>query len=69
MHEGQVTPLRPEPAVGLGWTCYQWATLALLPIFAWLWIRDRRGRMTEEEQALAAPKSGAVMTSTRSTEG
>lgn len=35
--------VRPEP---LGWgslTIYQWACLALLPVFAWLWWRDAHG--------------------------
>lgn len=29
--------LRPEPQVGIGLTAYQWASLALLPIFIALW--------------------------------
>jgi phosphatidylglycerol:prolipoprotein diacylglycerol transferase len=58
--------LRPEPVIGLGWTGYQWATLALLPIFAWLWIRDRWELMTGEKAA-EDPNSGAVMTTIQST--
>lgn len=34
--------IRPEPELWLGLTGYQWAALALLPLFAWLWVRDRR---------------------------
>lgn len=34
--------IRPEPRIWLGLTGYQWAALALLPLFAWLWVRDNR---------------------------
>src|SRR4051794_16394030 len=34
--------LRPEPILGLGLTGYQWSALALMPVFALLWIQDRR---------------------------
>jgi phosphatidylglycerol:prolipoprotein diacylglycerol transferase len=34
--------IRPEPQLWLGLTGYQWAALALLPLFGWLWWRDRR---------------------------
>jgi phosphatidylglycerol:prolipoprotein diacylglycerol transferase len=34
--------IRPEPRLGLGLTGYQWACLALLPVFGVLWLRDRR---------------------------
>ena len=34
--------IRPEPRLGLGLTGYQWACLALLPVFGALWLRDRR---------------------------
>ncbi len=33
--------IRPEPRMWIGLTGYQWAALALIPLFAWLWIRDR----------------------------
>ncbi len=33
--------LRPEPEIAFGLTTYQVAILFLLPIFAWLWNRDR----------------------------
>jgi phosphatidylglycerol---prolipoprotein diacylglyceryl transferase len=32
--------IRPEPRLFLGLTGYQWAALALAPVFAWLWWRD-----------------------------
>lgn len=34
--------IRPEARLLGGLTGYQWACLALLPLFAWLWIRDAR---------------------------
>ena len=34
--------IRPEPQLWLGLTGYQWAALALAPLFAYLWIRDRK---------------------------
>jgi phosphatidylglycerol:prolipoprotein diacylglycerol transferase len=34
--------LRPEPILGLGLTSYQWASLALIGVFALLWWRDAR---------------------------
>ena len=33
--------IRPEPAVWFGITGYQAAALALMPLFLWLWYRDR----------------------------
>ena len=33
--------IRPEPRFWLGLTAYQYAALALIPIFVWLWIRDQ----------------------------
>jgi hypothetical protein len=32
--------IRPEPRLWLGLTGYQWAALALAPVFVWLWRRD-----------------------------
>ena len=32
--------IRPEPQLWLGLTGYQWAAIALAPVFAWLWWRD-----------------------------
>jgi phosphatidylglycerol---prolipoprotein diacylglyceryl transferase len=34
--------LRPEPMIFAGLTGYQWASLALMPVFIGLWIRDAR---------------------------
>jgi phosphatidylglycerol:prolipoprotein diacylglycerol transferase len=34
--------LRPEPQIFAGLTGYQWATIALVPVFAGLWARDAR---------------------------
>lgn len=34
--------IRPEPAMWLSMTAYQWFVLAMLPIFAFLWRRDSR---------------------------
>ncbi len=34
--------IRPEPRLWLGLTGYQWACLWLIPLFAWLWIRDAK---------------------------
>jgi phosphatidylglycerol:prolipoprotein diacylglycerol transferase len=34
--------IRPEASWLLGLTGYQWAALALVPLFLWLWARDRR---------------------------
>lgn len=39
--------IRPEPVLWGGLTGYQWATLALAPIFVGLWIRDARSRAGE----------------------
>ncbi len=37
--------LRPEPILALGLTGYQWACLALMPVFGLLWIRDSAARI------------------------
>ena len=37
--------IRPEPRLALGLTAYQWGALALMPLFAALWLRDRRALM------------------------
>ena len=34
--------IRPEVEIMLGLTGYQWAAVALFPLFTWLWIRDRK---------------------------
>jgi phosphatidylglycerol:prolipoprotein diacylglycerol transferase len=43
--------IRPEARLWLGLTGYQWASLALAPLFIWLWVRDQR-------QFRAAPAAG-----------
>ena len=49
--------LRPEPVLGLGLTGYQWACLALVPVFVGLWIKDARiaARSKETQPAKAIP--------------
>jgi phosphatidylglycerol:prolipoprotein diacylglycerol transferase len=42
--------LRPEPVIFAGLTGYQWAAVALVPMFALLWAQDARG----------SPKSGRM---------
>ncbi|HVX09654.1 MAG TPA: prolipoprotein diacylglyceryl transferase family protein [Pirellulales bacterium] len=39
--------IRPEPRLWWSLTGYQWACLACLPIFALLWLRDRRAMRTQ----------------------
>ena len=34
--------IRPEPRLFYGLTGYQWATLALVPLFVFLWWKDAR---------------------------
>ncbi len=41
--------LRPEPIVGGGLTAYQWTSLALIALFAWLWWRDERSESSNVE--------------------
>lgn len=36
--------LRPEIRWAGGLTAYQWAILVLIPVFAWLWVRDSSGQ-------------------------
>ena len=54
--------LRPEPRLWLGLTGYQWAALALGPLFAILWWQDARletSRQVPGSGAIGAPLSGA----------
>lgn len=37
--------IRPEARLWQGLTGYQWAALGLMPVFVWLWWRDRRELM------------------------
>ena len=41
--------LRPEPVLAVGLTGYQWACLALVPVFAGLWVRDARAEAERVE--------------------
>jgi phosphatidylglycerol---prolipoprotein diacylglyceryl transferase len=50
--------IRPEPVLGLGLTGYQWATLALMPVFVLLWIQDRRGAAPAEGGWISGGESG-----------
>ena len=34
--------IRPEARFAGGLTGYQWAVMLLIPLFAWLWVRDAR---------------------------
>lgn len=47
--------IRPEPRLWLGLTGYQWAALVLLPVFGYLWARDRRMLPYEPTRPTAAP--------------
>lgn len=44
--------LRPEPHMWLGLTGYQWAALALIPLFVWLWRRDTK-QLSRNESRLS----------------
>jgi phosphatidylglycerol:prolipoprotein diacylglycerol transferase len=46
--------IRPEPRLFLGLTGYQWAALALAPLFVWLWWKDSR-LPTRGERCQGAP--------------
>ena len=41
--------IRPEPVLAVGLTGYQWACLALIPVFVALWARD--AQMARRERA------------------
>jgi phosphatidylglycerol:prolipoprotein diacylglycerol transferase len=50
--------VRPEPVLWLGLTGYQWAALALMPLFVLLWIQDQRRlefQKNESTDRLGAP--------------
>lgn len=55
--------IRPEPRLFAGLTGYQWAALALAPLFAWLWWRDARCVQNADAQSVDnnhPPLAGAV---------
>ncbi|HKD36584.1 MAG TPA: prolipoprotein diacylglyceryl transferase family protein [Pirellulales bacterium] len=37
--------IRPEPEIWFGLTAYQWAAIALIPLFAYLWRRDSQAAL------------------------
>jgi phosphatidylglycerol:prolipoprotein diacylglycerol transferase len=43
--------IRPEARLWGGLTGYQWACAALVPVFAWLWVRDARALDRENAKA------------------
>jgi len=43
--------LRPEPILALGLTVYQWAALALIPVFGLLWLLDRPAALAASRAA------------------
>lgn len=47
--------IRPEPRLLLGLTGYQWAALALAPVFVWLWWRDARELASQPPKPVFAP--------------
>ena len=54
--------IRPEPRLWLDLTAYQWAALAVAPVFVALWVRDRaellRGEVPAAEPAFRGPAAG-----------
>lgn len=50
--------IRPEPKLWQGLTGYQWASLALMPVFVGLWLRDRKPA-SELSGAQPAPANSA----------
>jgi phosphatidylglycerol:prolipoprotein diacylglycerol transferase len=48
--------LRPEPELWLALTAYQWAALAFIPLFAWLW-RVTAGQIAQEARSGPLAKS------------
>jgi phosphatidylglycerol:prolipoprotein diacylglycerol transferase len=52
--------IRPEPALWLGLSGYQWACLALLPVFSLLWLQDERQLRAAARAGIAARAEGAT---------
>lgn len=53
--------LRPEPVIFAGFTGYQWAAAALVPVFVLLWARDARsGEADEATRRGLCPFGGAA---------
>lgn len=55
--------LRPEPRYFLELTAYQWAALGLVPLFIWLWVRDRAA-LRRTQEVLADRPFGTLAEST-----
>jgi len=51
--------IRPEPRLPGGLTGYQWASLALMPVFLWLWLRDAARQPAPALAAGTAPDEPA----------
>jgi prolipoprotein diacylglyceryltransferase len=57
--------IRPEPRYVGGLTGYQWAAIALAPLFVWLWWRDARANsVSTSEPGLSAAQSLAASEAT-----
>lgn len=48
--------IRPEVKLWSGLTGYQWAALAMMPLFSWLWYRDRKIVASSASQELIRKK-------------
>jgi phosphatidylglycerol:prolipoprotein diacylglycerol transferase len=49
--------IRPEAPVWFGLTGYQAAAVALVPLFAWLWWRDRNSLLSKQFSVFSEPDS------------
>lgn len=50
--------IRPEPKLWLGLSVYQWAALVFAPVFALLWLHDRRSSGVDGANPEAPPDRG-----------
>ena len=55
--------IRPEVRLWGGLTGYQWACLALIPVFVGLWIRDRKVTVAQRAAATHSNKGSAASSS------
>ncbi|MBI5761049.1 MAG: prolipoprotein diacylglyceryl transferase [Planctomycetales bacterium] len=53
--------IRPEPALWLGLTGYQWAAVAFIPLFVALWIVDAKRLRRSSIASLASAPAAATM--------
>lgn len=51
---------RPEPPIAWGLTGYQWTSLALAPLFLWMWWRDRPLSPCSEPRQSAAGTHSSI---------